>query len=442
MKNKLFTVFLLCISTFIGAQTDIVVNFKNVDGFGSFTPGFKFLNPYSASYKPIFKDIPEDIVDYSIRGFDIQAYNSSYQFVLTGLFPKDRFESYLISQGIDKKLVTGIKYKHELNVLFGTNKQNEYVIIIDENNNLSFSDDKKLILPKKKNADEEDSIPANELPVIKTKFEYFDGSKVSTVSIPLAILPYKGHTVKTFPDSLENKYTLRIGIPLYKSQSIVINNKKYRLNLSNSFTSLEYTSRNTQLLIQSDQTNDVVKKSKRDIPYAIGDLIAFDSLQYKFEHVSLWGDTISLKYLGINKKPEGFLPGNYLPKTKIQTINTKDFDFEEYRGKYVLIDFWGSWCVPCMKLIPRIAEVNAKYKTKRFVMVSVAYDENIEKVKELIESNQMNWIQLIQSKKNAEFVDKLKISAFPTLILVDPSGKILCREKSIDEIDELLSKCL
>jgi len=432
---------LLCIATFIGAQTDIVLNLKNVDGFGPFSPGFIFLSPYRASDKPTFKDIPDDIVDYSIRGFDIQPYNSSYQYVINGQFPKDRFESYLTSQGIDKKLVTGSKYKHELNILFGTNKQNEYVIIIDENNNLSFSDDKILILPKKKNADEEAAITASEYPVVKTKFEYFDGSKISTVSIPLSIKPYKGHLVITFPDSLENKNTLSIGIPGYKSQSVTINNKKYILNLSNSFTTLEYTSKNTQLLIQSD-TMIVEKKSKRVTPYVVGDLISFDSLQYKFDRVSLWGDTISLKYLGINKSPEGFLPGKVLPKTKIQTIDAKDFDFEEYRGKYVLIDFWGSWCVPCIKLIPRITELNTKYKTKGFVMVSVAFDENIEKVKEIIENKQMNWIQLIQSEKNAEFVDKLKISGFPTLILVDPSGKIVCRDKSIEEIDELLSKCL
>jgi thiol-disulfide isomerase/thioredoxin len=441
MKTLFFTVILLCISTFIDAQTDMLLNFKTVDGFGMFSPGFQILHPYSASDKPTFKDIPEDIVEYSIREFDIQPYNAGYQYVLTGQLSKEKFENLLKSREIDKKLVTGDKYKHALNILFGTNKQNEYVIIIDENNNLSFSDDEKLILPKKRNADEEASIPANELPIIKTKFEYFDGLKVSTVSIPLAILPYKGHTGITFSDSIDNKYCLRIGIPTYKSQSVVINNKKYILNLSNSFTSLEYTSRNTQLLIQSDKMNDL-KKSKRVVPYSVGDLISFDNLQYKFEKVSLWGDTISLKYLGINKRPEGFLSGTYLPKTKIQTIDNKDFDFEEHIGKYVLIDFWGSWCVPCIKLIPRIAEVNAKYKTKGLVLVSVAYDDNLSKLKELIESKQMNWIHLIQSKNNSEFVDKLKVSSFPTLMLVDPSGKILCRDKSIDEIDEILSKYL
>jgi len=441
MKTQFFTVILLCISTFVGAQTDKVLNLKTVEGFGTFTPVFQLLNPYGASDKPTFKDIPEDIVEYSIREFDIQPYNAAYQYVLNGQMSMEKFENLIKSRGIDKRLVTRSKYKHALNVLFGTNKQNEYVIIIDENNNLSFSDDKKLILPKKKNADEEASIPDSELPIIKTKFEYFDGTKVSTVSIPLVILPYKGHTGITFPDSIDTKYCLRIGIPTYKSQSVVINNKKYILNLSNSFTSLEYTSRNTQLLIESDKMN-VGMKSKRVIPYSVGDLILFDSLQYKFENVSTWGDTISLKYVGINKRPEGFLSGEYLPKTKIQTIDNKDFDFEKYRGKYVLIDFWGSWCVPCIKLIPRIAEVNAKYKTKGLVMVSVAYDDNISKLKEIIESKQMNWIHLVQSKNNSEFVDKLKISAFPTLMLVDPSGKILCRDKSIDEIDEILSKCL
>jgi len=441
MKTLFSTVILLCISTFIGAQTDIVLNLKTVDGFGMFMPGFQLLHPYSASDKPTFKDIPEDIVEYSIREFDIQPYNAGYQYVLTGQLSKEKFENLLKSREIDKKLVTGDKYKHALNILFGTNEQNKYVIIIDENNNLSFSDDEKLILPKKKNADEEASIPANELPIIKTKFEYFDGSKVSTISIPLTIKPYKGHTGITFPDSIDTKYSLMIGIPKYKSQSVVINNKKYILNFSNSFTSLEYTSQNTQLLIQSDKMNDGMK-SKRVVPYSVGDLISFDNLQYRFENVSTWGDTISLKYLGINKRPEGFLSGTYLPKTKIQTIDNKDFNFDKYRGKYVLIDFWGSWCIPCIKVIPRIAEVNAKYKTRGLVMVSVAYDDNISKLKELIESNHMNWIHLIQSEKNAEFVDKLKVSSFPTLILVDPTGKILYRDKSIDEIDEILSKYL
>ena len=441
MKTLFFVVILLYSSIFIVAQTDIVLNLKTIDGYGAFTPGFQLLHRYGASDKPTFKDIPEDIVEYSIREFDIQPYNAGYQYVLNGQMSMEKFENLIKSRGIDKRLVTGSKYKHALNILFGTNKQNEYVIIIDENNNLSFSDDKKLILPKKKNADEEASIPINELPIIKTKFEYFDGTKVSTVSIPLVLLPYKGHTGITFPDSIDNKYCLRIGLPTYKSQSIVINNKKYILNLSNSFTSMEYTSQNTQLLIQSEKMNDSLK-SERVVSYSVGDLISFDSLQYIFENVSTLGDTISLKYVGINMKPEGFLSGKYLPKTKIQTIDSEDFIFEKYKGKYVLIDFWGSWCVPCIKLIPRIAEVNAKYKTKGLVMVSVAYDDNISKLKEIIESKQMNWIHLIQSKNNSEFVDKLKISVFPTLILVDPSGKILYRDKSIDEIDEILSKYL
>lgn len=441
MRTKFLAIILLCIPIFINAQTDIVLKLKTVDGFGMFTPARKLLSPYGAGDKPTVKDIPEDIVEYSIREFDIQPYNSGYQYVLNGQVSMEKFESSLRSRGIDRKLITASKYKHALNILFGTNKQNEYVIIIDENNNLSFSDDKKLILPKKKNADEEASIPENELPVIKTKFEYFDGLNVITVSIPLAILPYKGHTGITFTDSIENKYCLRIGIPTYKSQSVVINNKKYILNLSNSFTSLEYTSLNTQLLVQSDKMNDGVK-SERVAPYSVGDVISFDNLQYKFENVSLWGDTVSLKYLGVNNRPEGFLSGMHLPKTKIQTIDNKDFDFEKYMGKYVLIDFWGSWCVPCIKLIPQIAAVNAKYKSKGLVMVSVAFDDNISKLKELIESKQMNWIHLIQNKENAEFVDKLKVTVFPTLILVDPSGKILYRDKSIDEIDEILSKCL
>lgn len=76
-------------------------------------------------------------------------------------------------------------------------------------------------------------------------------------------------------------------------------------------------------------------------------------------------------------------------------------------------------------------------------MVSVAYDNDIKKVSDFVNNNGMNWIQVFVDENETDqnsIVEKLKISNYPTLILIGPTGEILARDKSLDQIRKIIDE--
>ena len=157
------------------------------------------------------------------------------------------------------------------------------------------------------------------------------------------------------------------------------------------------------------------------------------------------GDTLILKYLGKNVHPTGVTEGFYLPKFKAITLDYKEFDIKDYPDRYILFDFWGTWCEPCIKLIPELKQLHEDYKDKKFIIVSVAYDRDVDKVKEFTKKENMDWVHLFVSSNRDDknsLVKKLKVRSFPTTILVEPNKKIIARNKSINEIRKILDERL
>lgn len=122
---------------------------------------------------------------------------------------------------------------------------------------------------------------------------------------------------------------------------------------------------------------------------------------------------------------------NYEVGKKINNLvseNTYDgskIDIMNYRGKYVLIDFWGSWCGPCMAGMPEIKKLSEKYKDN-LVVLGIAQDRE-SSWKQAIESSKLNWLHILNGKGDVDFISMFNITGFPTKILVSPTGEILYR---------------
>ncbi len=104
--------------------------------------------------------------------------------------------------------------------------------------------------------------------------------------------------------------------------------------------------------------------------------------------------------------------------------------FEEFKGKYVLLDFWASWCSPCRASFPRIREVYAKLKGKDFVIVNISIDKNKNAWLKAVADEANPWPQLYDDRQvSYEFFN---VSAVPTSYLIDPKGKIILKEIGFD----------
>jgi len=124
-------------------------------------------------------------------------------------------------------------------------------------------------------------------------------------------------------------------------------------------------------------------------------------------------------------------------------LNGAVFDLEKYADKYILFNFWGTWCAPCIAKIPELKKFNAEFSdNKNFVLVNVAFDNDREKVLNFVAKENMNWPQLFVNQRQRDensLINKLRITSYPTMILVSPERKIIGRNyREIDELKELL----
>ncbi len=128
--------------------------------------------------------------------------------------------------------------------------------------------------------------------------------------------------------------------------------------------------------------------------------------------------------------------------------NGKVLSLDNFKGKYVLVDFWASWCTPCRVEIPELKSVYEKYKDKNFTILSISLDKDKEKWMEAMNHEQMSWPQLSDLKGDQNSAAKAyKVLGIPANFLVDPSGKIIAAgirdyNPGSKALDKFLSKLI
>ena len=129
-------------------------------------------------------------------------------------------------------------------------------------------------------------------------------------------------------------------------------------------------------------------------------------------------------------------PGAVAPDFTLKTPDGTDFTLSSLRGKYVLIDFWASWCKPCRASIPHLKEVYAKYKDKGFEIVGVTNDTDHDDWKKAIEEDKSTWIHVAdvfpEKNKGAEVIARYAAHYLPTLYLIDQEGKMIGKIEHTD----------
>jgi peroxiredoxin len=119
--------------------------------------------------------------------------------------------------------------------------------------------------------------------------------------------------------------------------------------------------------------------------------------------------------------------GNPAPDFTVGDTSGKAFSLHDFRGKYVLIDFWASWCSPCRADNPYVTKAYNMYKEKGFTVISISLDVNKSSWVNAIHEDHLPWTQLsdLRGYNNGGIAQLFAIHAIPQNFLVDPEGKIV-----------------
>jgi peroxiredoxin len=121
----------------------------------------------------------------------------------------------------------------------------------------------------------------------------------------------------------------------------------------------------------------------------------------------------------------------------------KPLKLSDFKGKYVLVDFWASWCGPCRAENPNVVAAYNKYKDKGFTVLGVSFDQNKEAWLKAVEKDQLIWDQVSDLKGWGNEVGRMySITSIPQNLLIDKDGKILAKNLRGAELDMKLEEFL
>jgi peroxiredoxin len=132
--------------------------------------------------------------------------------------------------------------------------------------------------------------------------------------------------------------------------------------------------------------------------------------------------------------------GNVAPDFTLTSTDGKEVALSSYKGKYVLVDFWASWCGPCRKENPNVVKAYNAYNAKGFEVLSVSVDDNEAKWLEAIKEDGLTWTQVRDTDKSVG--TQYNVKQIPTTILLDKEGVIIAKNLRGEALEQKLAELL
>lgn len=420
--------FLLPFSIVNSQQSNIRLKVSFQKGFGPFYGSARGLFPVHKTdsahvFKKIFpllKGTPKNLKNIKRYFIWFEPYQFAYQNYTKGSISK---KDYDYVQKIwdwvpNTKKLSKKELKCYVNIIYADNERGEKVCIVDANNNWDFSDDRAFI-PIDSHSSFED-IQKN---LITINCQRLLNGKIinDTTSIVIVV----------------GNAELKFSIAEYVSAKYTLNGKIVSLAACPAFFYSRSYVHSELSLLKSSQAVE-----KLDIYNEImdGDYFEIDNALYKYIGVDMTRNELVIQRAKYTDKHSAQL-GFYAPEFKdFSLIDSSVININNYKGRYVLLDFWGTWCLPCRAEIPFLKEAKKIFDPKIFEIIAIASDDNAETIRALVKKEGMVWPQLLSDKITKEY----KVVDFPTNFLIDPKGKIIARnlrgENLVDRIKSFLEE--
>lgn len=124
--------------------------------------------------------------------------------------------------------------------------------------------------------------------------------------------------------------------------------------------------------------------------------------------------------------------GGTLPNVPATRLDGGRESLSDYGGKVVLVDFWATWCAPCVRALPKLRALHRELPADRFTLLAISVDDELETVTQFMDKEAMPWSNW-HVGSSSEIGQAWNVQVFPTYILVDQQGRILARTTKLNE---------
>jgi thiol-disulfide isomerase/thioredoxin len=386
-------IFLNCTSE--KERTNIIhLKLKEVNNFGSFKKSFSMLlKSSSEKAEKESKGIPKDWKEFYVKQIWFDAFQVMYQEFNQKKINESTFEEKYKSwtKNPNQRKLSKTSINCYVNIVFRENKNGDIEYILDTNNNKDFSDE-EIRNPSKVKDNFNYSNSLKNAPFVDYQLSTNNGISKEKVKVIILLNP-NNDLMYGFPQIFETSFL----------------NKK--LQVSHGFSNVTF----------DEKVAFMIKGEKKEIN--LHELIKIDDFIYKNLGVNINSKTLILERIPKNKKLFSTNIGFKAIPFKIKKLNSKDsISISDYRGKFIYIDFWGTWCAPCLMEIPTIEYAYEKTSRSDIEFLGIAVHDTKEKVK----SFGITYPQFLESDSK-DLREKYNIIQYPTTFLIDRKGKIIAK---------------
>lgn len=410
----------------INFNNEINVNLNKQSNYGPFKT---ILQPFSLPKQlPNFTGIP------NADSISIQVFRTTKRAELEKLFNQGKIDS-LELQHLDFNI-------YALSAI----QNNKQIIILDKNQNLDFSDDgvqkydKNVRLKIRRDHKLRDT-----LPVVNIKYKKYFRDKLRDRDLYIRLMPYQDYFIFDNPTKETNLYSkMQIvgAIIEHWTGTFVVDSLEYKTAVSNHWNDFQ--------IVFREQDKPFYSRRNKDDEYeefVVGDTVQLGSHFIKIDSVGADLKILYLQKLQITSLPHGYKKGQELRDYSFTNIEGVKQNMSKLLEKkdYLLIDFWGTWCIPCIQLTPDLKKFHENYPN--VAMLGVDFDYEKEPGVKYIKNKELDWTHTFiervrkDSLLHTKLVGKLRIDNYPTFMLIDKDLKILYRgigKKGLDRIEELV----
>ncbi|PWK77788.1 peroxiredoxin [Mucilaginibacter oryzae] len=154
---------------------------------------------------------------------------------------------------------------------------------------------------------------------------------------------------------------------------------------------------------------------------------------------SIEGKRLIKKYENVLKRRQLQL-NDAAPDIDVTGIDGKKISLKNFKGKYVLLDFWATWCGPCIVQLPHIKEIRQKYPANQLEIVGISSDYDSKKLAVFVKEQNMSWLHFYD--KHNDIAPLYGVKGIPNLFLVNKDGKIVYNSSWEGADNKMLSKLL